>query len=265
MQTVFLNQLGNTVGNMGVFAPLITFVVLTLMFFFQKCTGFKIPTRYGAEEKKEILDQLAITLLLIKEGKLNPTKLIHGTSIKRQQSHAVSAMPLLPSHPSSRRRLAFGQDSSLSPRSMDDSHLNLYSTSEVGTSLEHLALELKSLERMKFHKLNKLPCAANAAASAPTPLGVSHSNSQSFSGGRMSSSNKLATQHSNKGNFVPATSSVKQPFVAELVPIEDHDEEQGIGGRKSAKLAPLKVPSVKASAPVENFSPRSVPEEILEL
>jgi hypothetical protein len=59
LQTVFLNQLGNTVGNMGVFAPIIIFLVVTVMFVFQKCTGFKIPTRYGAEEKKEILDQLA--------------------------------------------------------------------------------------------------------------------------------------------------------------------------------------------------------------
>lgn len=277
MQTVFLNQLGNTVGNMGVFAPVITFLVLTLMFFIQKCTGFKIPTRYGAEEKKEILDQLAITLLLIKEGKLNPTKLIYGTSsaaIKRQQSHAASAMPLLPHHPSSRRRLAFGAggagaESSTSPRSMDDSHLNLYSSSDMAggytsSSLEHLALELKSLEKMKFHKLHKLPI----AATTPTPLAGSHSNSQSFSGNRGESMKKLIPTNPQ---LVSATSSLKQPpFVAELVPIVDQDEEQGYGGgsRKVDKGPPppsIKYPSVKASAVIESYSPRSIPDEVLEL
>jgi hypothetical protein len=139
-------------------------------------------------------------LLLIKEGKLNPSRLIRNTRLSAanvpQGRAAVHPYPLV-GMLSDVSAATMGGNSAKQRRNKilpavigtagagDEGESVAGNTTmalpEYGTSLELLALELKSLEKLKIHKLHKLSTSNGGRNSTGTTRGWLGSRSQSSS------------------------------------------------------------------------------------
>lgn len=67
-QTAFIDQVGITLGNMGLVTPFIVAVVILLIYTYQECFGQPIMEMgYSVDAKEEMMDNLVISLLLSKD------------------------------------------------------------------------------------------------------------------------------------------------------------------------------------------------------
>ncbi len=72
-------------GNVGAFTPLVALIFLLIIYIFQKTFGVKVPKKYSEDQKKEILDSLAISMLLLRDEKIfNLNNLLKKDLIKQR-------------------------------------------------------------------------------------------------------------------------------------------------------------------------------------
>ncbi len=62
--TVFINQAGIAVANTRLLIPMLVVFILFLLQLFQQLSGSAIPYKYSDARKQNVIDKLAITLLL---------------------------------------------------------------------------------------------------------------------------------------------------------------------------------------------------------
>jgi hypothetical protein len=73
-QNALINSVGVSASNLGILAPITVLLVLGCVYAYQRCTGRYVPRGYTQANKDEVLDQLAVLLLLVKNGKLQEQK-----------------------------------------------------------------------------------------------------------------------------------------------------------------------------------------------
>jgi hypothetical protein len=57
-------------GNLGLLTPFIALFFSLMIFLYQRCFNTRLPRGYAQAEKDDVLNQLAVLLLLAKDGKL---------------------------------------------------------------------------------------------------------------------------------------------------------------------------------------------------
>eukprot|EP01039_Chlorochromonas_danica_P002655 gene2655-2899_t len=66
-----INSVGVASANVSLFSPLVIILFLWLALVVQKCSGHAWPRGYHQRDKDELIDDLAVTLLLLRDGKLS--------------------------------------------------------------------------------------------------------------------------------------------------------------------------------------------------
>ncbi|RYG66181.1 hypothetical protein EON64_10345, partial [archaeon] len=70
IQNTLINSVGVSVSNTQLVTPFAILFVLLLILSYQKCCGVYVPRGYNKNDKEQIIDDLAVLLLLAKDHKL---------------------------------------------------------------------------------------------------------------------------------------------------------------------------------------------------
>ncbi len=84
-QSAFIDQVGITLGNMGLVTPFIVAIVILIIYTYQECFGHPIMEMgYTVDAKEEMLDNLVTSLLLSKDR--NEVEEIESSTKGKQDS-----------------------------------------------------------------------------------------------------------------------------------------------------------------------------------
>jgi hypothetical protein len=135
-------------GNMGVATPAILFMLLMIVFLIEKLCRVRIPKKYSASEKQELLEQLAITLLIIRDGKVTSEEVL--SNINKQLRSKLS-----PERVNDGRQKVESSNKMVSQDDAFAENMNETLQSSVLALAHELAL-FESLEYIETHQYDSL-------------------------------------------------------------------------------------------------------------